>query len=306
MPAINDRIAKLFRQYAILIQQDGEKNKFKINSYNKAALTIERMSDPITLDNLDSIPGVGKKLTCKIEEILESGDFHQRAELATKHDDIMCLIEIPNVGPKRAQTYAAEIKTAGLKVTVENFKKLVDNGTITVPDNIKAGLASGLSANGRIPYSTASSVASVTATMLQCHATRLSVAGSLRRHKDTIGDIDILACTDTPKDLADAFLQSGVILANGDTKISKALVWGQTRIQIDLRIVKEDEWGAALLYFTGSKNFNIRMRNAAIAKGWKLNEYGLWNGEQRIAGKTEEEIFEALEWEFVEPEGRKE
>jgi DNA polymerase (family 10) len=128
------------------------------------------------------------------------------------------------------------------------------------------------------------------------------VAGSLRRKKDTIGDVDILVATSTRGALVNTFCASGIILANGDTKISKAL----GGVQIDLRIVNEDEWGAALLYFTGSKNFNIRMRKDALARSWTLNEYGLWNGDKRIAGKTEEEIFKALGWDFVKPEDREE
>ena len=98
---INDKIAKLFRQYAILIQQDGETNKFKINSYNKAALLIERMGQPVTMENVHHIRGVGSSLSSKIEEILETGDFSQRAELASQHEDIMTLVEIPNIGAKR-------------------------------------------------------------------------------------------------------------------------------------------------------------------------------------------------------------
>jgi DNA polymerase (family 10) len=304
MPEINDRIAKLFRQYAILIVQDGEENKFKINSYNKAALTIEKMQLPVTKESLDTIPGVGEKLTGKIAEILDTGDFSQRKELAIKHDDIMCLIEIPNVGPKRAMAYSAEIKAAGMTVTVENFKTLVANGKIKVPANIKAGLDSGVTATARVPYAMARPLADATIAVLQQHTTRISAAGSLRRQKDTIGDIDILATTDTPNALINAFCASGTVLARGDTKVAKAI----GNIQIDLRIVKESEWGAALIYFTGSKNFNIRMRNAAISKGWTLNEYELKveaTG-QHIAGATEEEIFKALGWDYVEPKGREE
>jgi len=304
MPAINDRIAKLFRQYAILIQQDGESNRFKINSYNKAARTIEQMDEDVTEETVVSIPGVGKKLTCKIEEILETGDFHQRAELHAKYDDIMALLEIPNVGPKRAITYAAEIKKHSMDVTVKNFKTLVDNGSITVPSNIKAGLDSGLSANGRIAYRMARPVADAAIAVLQPHCTRISVAGSLRRQKETIGDVDILVATNTPGRVINLFCSSGIILARGSSKISKAL----GKVQIDLRIVDEDQWGAALLYFTGSKNFNIRMRRDALAKGWTLNEYALTEVStgKHIAGKTEEEVFEALGWDYVEPVDREE
>lgn len=302
MPPINDRIAKLFRQYAILIQQDGETNRFKINSYTKAARTVEEMATLVTEENVNSIPGVGKKLTAKIQQILETGDFRQRQELAAKHDDIMALLEVPNIGPKRAATYAAEIKKHGVAVTVRNFKKLVDDKKIDVPSNIKAGLDSGLSANGRVPYRTARSVADAAIMTLRPYAARISVAGSLRRQKDTIGDIDILVVASARGALINTFCTSGIILANGDTKISKAL----GGIQIDLRIVKDYEWGAALLYFTGSKNFNIRMRKDALAKSWTLNEYGLWDGDKHIAGRTEEEIFEALDWEFVKPEDREE
>jgi DNA polymerase (family 10) len=134
--------------------------------------------------------------------------------------------------------------------------------------------------------------------------TRVAVAGSLRRRKETIGDIDILAEAKSSKSVMDAFVKfSNVarVLARGDTKSSVKLVSG---MQVDLRVVPAESYGAALNYFTGSKEHNVILREMAIRKGLKLNEYGLWKGSKQVAGRTEEDVYKALGLEYVEPEMR--
>jgi DNA polymerase (family 10) len=133
---------------------------------------------------------------------------------------------------------------------------------------------------------------------------RIESAGSLRRKKETIGDIDILACTDKPSELSERFAawsEVAKVMAKGETKSSVRL---KSDLQVDLRIVPEDSYGAALQYFTGSKEHNVAMRRRAISMGMKLNEYGLFKGEKRVAGQDEHSVYAALKLRFIPPEKR--
>ena len=133
---------------------------------------------------------------------------------------------------------------------------------------------------------------------------KVGVAGSFRREKDTVGDIDILVVTDSSAEVADAIASLKSVrdvVAHGEKKISFDLHNG---LRVDVRLVKEDQWGAALMYFTGSKEHNIAVRKVAIKKGWKLNEYGLFDGDTVVASATEEEIYSALGLKFYEPKER--
>jgi DNA polymerase (family 10) len=133
---------------------------------------------------------------------------------------------------------------------------------------------------------------------------QVEVAGSFRREKETVGDIDILVVTSKPKEVSDAVAELKDVrnvVAHGDKKLSFDLKSG---LRVDVRFVRKDQWGVALLYFTGSKEHNIAMRKVAIKKGWKLNEYGLFKGDAVIASKTEEEIYKKLELDYCEPRNR--
>jgi DNA polymerase (family 10) len=209
-----------------------------------------------------------------------------------------------------AEKFVTILKQHGKELTADALKGLVDTGTVEVNDNIKTGLSVvGQLAKERIPYNTARSLADMCAAILEPFASKnggdepmLMVAGSLRRKKPTIGDIDILICTDKRNAATNKFCESGTVLVSGKQKVSKVL----GGVQIDLRMVDKDEWGAALLYFTGSKNFNTRMRSSALSKGWTLNEYELKEEAtgRHIAGETEQSIFDALGWKWTEPEMR--
>jgi DNA polymerase (family 10) len=306
----NLKIAKLLRHHAILLKQGGERSRFRLNAYYKAATRIERLDEDIADIDPQTLDGVGKKIANKVAEILDTGDFHQRKELAEAHEDIRDLLRIPGVGPVTAEKFVEVLKKHGKELTTDALKELVDAGTVEVNDNIKTGLSVvGQLAKERIPYNTARSLADMCAGVLETFASKnggdkpmLMVAGSLRRKKPDIGDIDILICTDKRNAATNKFCESGTVLVKGDKKISK-IVGG---IQIDMRFTKPDEWGAALLYFTGSKNFNKRMRSSALSKGWTLNEYELKEEAtgRHIAGETEQSIFDALGWKWTEPEMR--
>jgi len=130
------------------------------------------------------------------------------------------------------------------------------------------------------------------------------VAGSYRREKETVGDIDILVVTKSPQEVSDAISELSLIrdvIAHGEKKLSFNL---QSGLRVDVRFVKGDQWGSALLYFTGSKEHNIAMRKVAIKKGWKLSEYGLFEGEKVLASKEEKDIYDALDLRFYEPRER--
>lgn len=298
----NKKVAELLRQYANLLYQDGERNRFKLASYRKAAKTIEALQIDITTIEPNTVKGVGKSLAVKITEIIEEGDFHQREGLAQKHDDITELIKIPGIGPARALSYVPAFKKIGADITTANFRKLVDAGVIEIPDNIRTGLAMFEKSKGRIRLDEAISIAENVIAALRGHATKIEAAGSLRRRKETIGDVDILAASDDPPALFAKFKTLGNVLAAGETKSSIDL----NGVQVDLRVLDIGSWGAAMLYFTGSKDFNIWMRNIALSKGWTLNEYELKEEAtgKHIAGKTEKEVFEALDLQYVIPEMR--
>jgi DNA polymerase (family 10) len=303
MPENNKRVAELLREYANLLYQDGERNRFKLASYRKAAKTIEALQvDITTIEDPQTLKGIGKSLAVKILEIIEEGDFHQRENLAKKHDDISELIKIPGIGPARAIAYVPEFNRLGLEITTANFRKLIDDGEITVPDNILTGLTMFEKSRGRIGLDEALIISEKVIAALRGHALKIEAAGSLRRRKETIGDIDILAASTTPGPLFDTFKSLGNVLAAGDTKASIDL----DGVQVDLRVIDIGSWGAAMLYFTGSKDFNIWLRNRALSRGWTLNEYELKEEVtgKHIAGKTEEEVFSSLDLPYIIPEMR--
>jgi DNA polymerase (family 10) len=305
----NHQVAGLLRHHAVLLKQGGERNGFRLRAYYKAATKIERMDEDIAEIDPQTLDGIGKKIAAKIEEILETGDFHQRKELADAHEDIRDLLRIPNVGPVTAERFVPILKKHGKELTADALKGLVDAGTVEVSDNIRTGLSVvGELAKERIQYGTAKSLADMAVAVLEQFANKdadgkpmIVIAGSLRRKKPTIGDIDILICTNRRGGATKTFCQSGTVLVQGDKKVSKVL----GGIQIDLRFTRADEWGAAILYFTGSKVFNMRMRGKARGMAWTLNEYGLYDDKGRhVAGETEQSIFDALDWKYTEPEMR--
>lgn len=310
--SINKKVADLLRHYAILLKQDGEKNKFRISSYYRAARTIEGLS--INIDSVDpvSISGVGKSIAKKIGEILMAGDFCLRQELENAHEDIRDLLRIPGVGPATATKLASIMQNFDKEVTVENLSELVKFGAIEVSNNILNGLSVVDQLKDRIPYSIARSMADMVIRTIKNYVavdngkSMVKAAGSLRRKKDTIGDIDIIACPDgvghkSRKLITDLFCSSGTVLMKGDKKISKVL----GGIRIDLLFTTKNKWGASLLYFTGSKAFNQSQRSKAQSYGWTLNEHGLFDGDgNNIAGNTEESVFKALGMQYVRPEDR--
>ncbi len=320
----NQSIANLFRRMGQLLEVKGE-IVFKIRAYQKAAENIENLAEDIeTLkkeDRLSDIPGIGQALKDKIIEFCDTGNVKAYQELTQEiPESILDVMDIPTVGPKKAKLFYDEF---GVK-NVPDLVGLIQSGKLKghagikekTIQNILDGIKIVKAGQERMNLGKATRIADqfVQALKKLKEVKQISTAGSLRRGKETIGDIDILVATADPKKVTDTFIQlPGVktVQARGDTKAS---ILNEDNVQVDLRIVDENDFGAALLYFTGSKNFNVKIRQIAIDKKMKVNEYGVFQiteskkgqdpVETRIAGKTEKECLAALNLPFIEPELR--
>ncbi|MFM7051828.1 MAG: DNA polymerase/3'-5' exonuclease PolX, partial [Planctomycetota bacterium] len=315
----NAEVAAAFEELAVLAEILGQ-NTFKVNALRRAARTVETMttdacSTPVA--ELKEIDGLGASTAAKLGEFAQSRTMSELEELrAQVPAGLKEVLAIQGIGPKTARAMWTEL---GI-VDLASLKKAIETGAIAnLPrmgaktiENMKEAIAFAETARGRIRIGEAMPLAeSVVADLRSlAHVRQVAYAGSLRRGKDTIGDIDILACSDDPAALMNAFVSRpdvARVLGHGDTKSS---VQTKSGVQIDLRVVPLDRFGAALMYFTGSKEHNIRMRERAIARGMRLNEYGLFRetsdgeipeGAKPIAAATEQDVYAALGMAWIEP-----
>lgn len=310
----NKEIAGIFNQIADALEFKNE-NFFKVLAYRKAARVLDELVDDVAELNrtgkLQELPGIGRAIAEKITEYLSTGRM-KKFEEATKDipPSLLELLNIQHIGPK---TLALASKELGVK-TIADMKKAIASGRLEkLPmmgekkaENIRKGIEFYERSHERLAINVADDVATRVVAYLKKTApvSNVSTAGSLRRWKETIGDIDILATGKDGKKIIDIFVKfpdTREVSAAGDTKGSIITDEG---IQVDLRIVEERSYGAALQYFTGSKEHNVKLRAMAAAKGLKLNEYGLYRGEKFVGGRTEEEIYKYLKLVFIEPELR--
>ncbi len=349
----NAALAERFEMLARLmeLQDQGGEDKFKVLAHAKAARIVADLTQSLpdlakgrdAKKNLVALEGIGPKIADKIIEFATTGTIAELDErLAQVPAGLLRLMEIPGLGPKTVRLLWKERGVTDLA----SLKKIIDDGSIlTVPrmgakavENLKQSIAFQQSSGGRLPLGIAAPIARriVHAIEKVPGVERVAFAGSLRRGKDTIGDIDILCASTKPADALGAFLkQPGVlqVLSEGETKASVRLAvdsdlgrWSGAiegdghgavgpNVQVDLRLIPLASWGAALAYFTGSKDHNVKVRELALARGLTLNEYGLYpddkekspphhRGIKAIAGQTEASIYKALDLEFVEPELR--
>ncbi len=279
---------------------------FKPMAYRYAARTIENLPTPIEeIDDLESLPGVGKNLAKKIREIIETGHLKYyeklKKQIPFNYEELM---SIEGMGPKKIKKLYREL---GIK-NLEDLKKAAEQGKIRNLEgfgeksekSILRSIELYLKSKGRILLNEAFLVAESIIERLKPFSKKIHYAGSLRRMKETIGDIDILAVAD--KSVFNEFLKLGEKIAVGPSKATIHIE--NPSIDVDLRVIEEDSWGAALQYFTGSKQHNISLRKIAIKKGYKLNEYGLFKGSKKVAGKTEKEIYDTLGVLMFPPEMR--
>ncbi len=312
----NFEIAKLFYEMADLLEIKGE-NVFRVRAYRRAAETLESLPEEITAaaqrGGLMKIPGIGKDLAGKIQEFLAGGKI---ADLEAMRKEVprglLSIMEVPGLGPKTAKLLYDRLGVD----SVERLEALARSGEILgVPgirektrDNILKGIATWKAGQSRMLVGKALGVAESLVEALKARGgvSKIEVAGSTRRRKETVGDIDILVTSEDPARVIDTFvsLPSALdVLAHGETKAS---IRHQEGIQVDLRVVELEAFGAALQYFTGSKEHNVRLRELASKKGLKVSEYGVFDEKsgKRIAGATEEEVYEAIGLPWISPELR--
>lgn len=316
----NAEAARAFAEIADLMEIKGE-DSFRVSSYRRVARTLEDLAEELVevarRGALASLPGVGKSSAEKILELLDTGRIALREELAAEVPaSLLELLEIPRLGPKKIAVLWKECGVtdmAGLKEAITGGKLdgLKGFGAKTV-EQLREGIDFVERSAGRVRLGVAWALMErVRAAVAGLPGVRrVEPAGSLRRGRETIGDIDLLCVANDPPATVERFTKlEGVtkVLAAGDTKGS-ALVRteGGREVQVDLRVVPEESFGAAWQYFTGSKEHNVRLREMAGKRGWTLNEYALseTDGGRVIAARSEEEIYAALKTPCVPPELR--
>ena len=309
---INKKISQMFNEIADLLELKGV--DFKPRAYRKAARKIESMkkdiSDYYEEDSIKDIEGVGDAMEKKIKEIIETGSLEYLDELHEElPEGLVEVMKVPGIGPKSAKKLHDELGVNDLdslkrKAEEQKIRDIKGFGQKT-EEKIIDGIEMLEEISGRHLLNEVIPVSEDIIEYLEDEAVRIEKAGSLRRWKETIGDIDILATGDSEK-LMNKFVdheEVEEVLVKGETKTSVRLVGG---IQADLRVVDEESFGSALQYFTGAKEHNVPLRQIAIDKGYKLNEYGLFDKEtdEKIAGETEKEIYERLGMDWIPPEMR--
>ena len=320
MPVSNDEIAELFENMGVLLEMKGD-TVFKIRAYQRAARTISHLSFSLEQAaqegvDLKKIPGIGKAISDKTREYLETGrvDAYERL-LSELPDGVLTLMTIPGIGSKTAMLITQELGVS----TVEGIEKAIADGRLAAlprmgqrtADNILRHIRDLRTKNGRTPIGAALAVAEETAAALQAQCPQLAQlypAGSLRRWEETIGDIDLVgvAPEETQAAVGDALVAlPGVkeVLAHGPKKSSVILEHG---IQVDLRLGEGDSFGAMLQYFSGSQQHNIRLRDYANRLGLSLNEYGITDRERGVLEKFADEaaFYARLGLAYIPPELR--
>jgi DNA polymerase (family 10) len=311
----NQAISNVFNEIADLLEIKGE-NTFRIRAYRRAAQNVEGLPDDVSKlskKELLEIPGIGHDLAEKILEYVSTGKVSSLEELKKQvPGDIVSLLSVPGLGPKTVkllhdklkiknmdelELLAREHKLSGLP----GIKEKTEENIIKGIELIKRGIE-------RRPLGFVLPIANDIFEHLKKNKgiQKISIAGSLRRRKDTIKDIDMLAASSNPQDVMKEFVRLPHVkdvLMHGPTKSS---IVTQEGIQVDLRVVDDESFGAALAYFTGSKEHNIRLREMAVKKGLKINEYGIFREEdnKKLGGKEESDIYKILGLQYVPPEMR--
>jgi DNA polymerase (family 10) len=315
MPIQNAEIAAMFDQMAELLEIEGA-NPFRVRAYRRAARTIETLPQSVVAliaarKDLSELPGIGKDLAGKIAEIVASGRFEMLQSLKRRPPgELGEMAAVPGLGPKRVKLLYDRLHIR----TLENLRRAARSGRIRelkgfgekTEQKILAALEKPLVTQKRFKLPVAEEEAQALIAYLKPSVGKggITVAGSYRRRRETVGDLDIVATarkTNVVGDRLIAYENVAEVLAHGTTRTTIVLRSG---IQVDLRVVPAHSYGAALLYFTGSKAHNIALRSLANERGWKLNEYGLFDGDHRVAGATEAEIYKKLGLAFVPPELR--
>ncbi|GGS70184.1 DNA polymerase/3'-5' exonuclease PolX [Planobispora rosea] len=296
-------MAAALEEYAELFAMTGG-DAFRVRSYQKAAKAIAGFPEDIASVPVRSVPGVGEAIAKKVEEYLGRGSFRQLDDLRGKvPEGVRRLTRVPSLGPKKAVFLFQELgidspEALGEAIRQGRLKGVKGFGAKT-EENLLKGIEQLGRTDARVHTGVAMDLAERIIASLRDGAERIAYAGSLRRMKDSVGDIDILAVA--PETLMDVFKAQpyvAEVIASGEKKTSIRTPQG---VQVDLRLVPAESWGAGLQYFTGSQAHNVHLREIVVKKGWKLSEYGLFDGERVIAAESEEDIYRALGMEWIPP-----
>ena len=316
MPVYNEDIASVFDEMADLLEIESA-NPFRVRAYRSAARTVRGLSRELSElieqgEDLTKLPTIGKDLAAKINEMISTGKVLALDKL---HREVPAsleeLLKIPGLGPKRVHALYHELGIKTLAQLERAAKKgrlrdLPGFGTRT-EQQVKDTIASHRQKKRHFTRNIAMERGEPLLRYLQLdkHVRQAVIAGSYRRGKETVGDLDILASSTDPEPVMDRFVRYADIrevISKGSTRTSVILGCG---MQVDLRVVEDDQFGAALHYFTGSKAHNIQIRRLGQQAGLKINEYGVFRGTERIAGGTEQSVFKAVGLPYIPPELRR-
>ena len=314
----NLELAQIFSQMADLLEMKEEDTFFESRAYNKAARVFESLKEDVGeiyqgggLRALQKIPGVGKGLASKIEEFIKTGQIKAYQKLKKESPvDLDSLTSVEGLGPRKIKVLYKKLKIRNLKdlekaAKAGKIRKLAGFGEKS-EKNILQAIIFVKTSKGRFLLGLILPIVRQIINQLEQlpEIGKISVAGSIRRMKETIGDVDILVTSSKPKKVMDFFVQMPEVVkvwAKGPTKSSVRLKGG---FDCDLRVIKKQSFGSALQYFTGNKDHNILTRRLARQKGLKLNEYGLFKGKKRMAGQTEKKVYQSIGLPYIEPELR--
>ena len=315
MPIHNTDIASVFDEIADFLEIEGD-NPFRIRAYRNAARTVRGLGPELRdlvdqKEDLHQLPGIGKELAAKIVEILETGTAKALKKLQDRHPQTLReLLKIPNLGPKRVRVLYPDLKIQSLDQLIEAAK----NGRISALPGFGAKTEKQImqAAEAHVTKEKRFKIADV-----KPHVDSLTkyleevpgvdcvvVAGSYRRAKETVGDLDFLIVARKNSSVMDRFVDYKdvkEVLSKGTTRSSIVL---RTGLQVDLRLVEQASFGAALQYFTGSQAHNIAIRRLGRQRGLKINEYGVFKFEKRIAGETEASVYRTVDFPYIPPELR--
>lgn len=312
----NSSIAKILRDIGIYLEMDNV--PFKPRAYEKVAEAVEGLGESVEgiyksggLKAVEKIPGVGISIAEKIEELLKTGKVKYHNQLKKKIPvNLDELRTVQGLGPKTIKILYQKLKVKNLKdlekAAKERKIRNLEGFGEKSEENILKGIEFLKKSGGRFVLGfIMPQIREIELRLKKLKdVERAVVAGSVRRRKETIGDADILVISSKPKLVMDYFVsmpEVARVFAHGETKSAVKLKNG---LDVDVRIVPEESYGAALNYFTGSKDHNIELRRMAISKGYKLNEYGVFKGKKQIAGRNEEEVYKVLDLKYIEPELR--
>jgi len=315
MPVHNADVAAVFEEIADLLEIEGS-NPFRIRAYRNAARTLRDLPRDVGAmlgegEDLTELPGIGEDLAAKIKEVVETGTAAMLEQHRKKVPKTLTeLLRIPGIGPKRVKALYHDL---GIR-TLDQLQKAAQDGLVRslhgfggkteryILDQLKA--RTGGERRFQLAVATQYAEALIAYLSESPGVKQVVAAGSYRRAKETIGDLDILVTAVSNSPVMDRFVsypEVEEILAQGATKASIRLT---CKLQVDVRVVPEDSYGAALLYFTGSKAHNVALRRLAQQQGLKLNEYGLFEGDRSVAGDTEESVYAAVGLPWIPPELR--